>query len=311
MRISDDVSKIAHIPPKLFASAQWAGVYPDGILPRAVVSGNRPSAALNLYQYRKLGKTVLIHPPFAPDCGLTIAPGSAKRYSIQTETKRIMRTLAAELNTAFDGAYIDVAFPPEVVDIQPFLETGFTAAVGYTYRLALHESADHLLAGFSTERRKNIRDARRIGSTVKFDTDPEAVIDLTQNTLGAAGLHHDFRILRGILQLDDSFSVSVWRQDVMLATAVIAFDKDCAWYVAGGTRKDADTSGAGALALWSAIRHAADQGIATFDFCGSSVPAIEKFFRGFGGELTPYFRVRKNNRLFDMLKNTKDKIASL
>ena len=32
-----------------------------------------------------------------------------------------------------------------------------------------------------------------------------------------------------------------------------------------------------------------------FDFEGSMIPQIEKYFRGFGGELTPYFVLQKNN----------------
>jgi hypothetical protein len=34
-------------------------------------------------------------------------------------------------------------------------------------------------------------------------------------------------------------------------------------------------------------------GLRAFDFEGSVVPAIERHFRGFGGTLTPYFRVNK------------------
>ena len=41
------------------------------------------------------------------------------------------------------------------------------------------------------------------------------------------------------------------------------------------------------------IRHAKELGLKTFDFEGSVIPAIERYFRGFGGKLTPYYRVNK------------------
>lgn len=46
-----------------------------------------------------------------------------------------------------------------------------------------------------------------------------------------------------------------------------------------------------------------------FDFEGSMIPGIEKFYRGFGGQLTPYFQIWKSdlihlltNQLLSLLK---------
>jgi hypothetical protein len=53
--------------------------------------------------------------------------------------------------------------------------------------------------------------------------------------------------------------------------------------------------GAGALALWHAIQHAKSLNLKRFDFEGSMIKPIEKYFRGFGGELAPYFRISRAN----------------
>jgi hypothetical protein len=42
-------------------------------------------------------------------------------------------------------------------------------------------------------------------------------------------------------------------------------------------------------------------GFKTFDFEGSGIPAIEKFFRSFGGALTPYFCITGGKRGFRYL----------
>ena len=43
----------------------------------------------------------------------------------------------------------------------------------------------------------------------------------------------------------------------------------------------------------AAILKAKEMGLQVFDFEGSIVPPIERYFRGFGGKLTPIFSVHK------------------
>ena len=52
-------------------------------------------------------------------------------------------------------------------------------------------------------------------------------------------------------------------------------------------------NGVGPLAMWVAILKAKEMGLQVFDFEGSIVPPIERYFRGFGGKLTPIFSVHK------------------
>jgi hypothetical protein len=47
------------------------------------------------------------------------------------------------------------------------------------------------------------------------------------------------------------------------------------------------------MAMWAAIKFAKDLGLRSFDFEGSISPDIEKYFRGFGGTLTPYYQINK------------------
>jgi hypothetical protein len=61
----------------------------------------------------------------------------------------------------------------------------------------------------------------------------------------------------------------------------------------GGYGSEHKHHGAGPAAMFAAIRHAKKQGLAIFDFEGSMIPPIERYFRGFGGLLTPYLTVNK------------------
>ena len=58
------------------------------------------------------------------------------------------------------------------------------------------------------------------------------------------------------------------------------------------------SSGATSLCMWEAIAHATSV-TTRFDFEGSMIESIERFFRGFGAEQTPYFHITKTpSRLF-------------
>lgn len=311
MNVTNDGSNFSSADRNVFASSEWAGAYEENIMPLAIGNEVVTKAVLNLFSYEKFGKSVLINPPFSRDCGLSFQFETDKRYSKISDVKHVMRTLAHYFKDNYANAYIDIAFPPGVVDIQPFIQEGFTPCISYTYRVSLEADAKKLLSDFSSERRKNIRDAEKAGLKVEMNGDVEEILALVGDTWKRAGLKFDASLMRKIISKDLTFTVTIRDESEIIAVSVIAIDSKCGYYIAGGTLKNMPNNGAGALALWEAIKKAKELNCAQFDFCGSSIPSIEKFFRGFGGELIPYFRVKNNHKLFDILKSTKEKFASL
>lgn len=85
----------------------------------------------------------------------------------------------------------------------------------------------------------------------------------------------------------------------------MVWDESYAYYLVGGSNPDFKTSGAMSLVLKEAIRFSSTV-TKGFDFCGSMIEPIERFFRAFGGKQTPYFNVSKSKskfiRLFLKLK---------
>lgn len=61
----------------------------------------------------------------------------------------------------------------------------------------------------------------------------------------------------------------------------------------GGFHNALKHEGAGAATIWKAIRYAKSKELATFDFEGSMIPRIERYFRGFGGEIKNYFTLNR------------------
>jgi len=91
------------------------------------------------------------------------------------------------------------------------------------------------------------------------------------------------------------------------AAIYIAWDKQTCYYIMGGADENYRSSGAYSLLLWEAIKTAS--GVCKeFDFCGSMIPSIERFFRSFGGEQVPYFHLKKiNSKALGLLYSLKGK----
>ena len=64
----------------------------------------------------------------------------------------------------------------------------------------------------------------------------------------------------------------------------------------GGADETFKSSGAYSLLIWKAIQMSAKL-TQQFNFCGSMLPSVERFFRSFGGEQTPYLHIKKTKLL--------------
>ena len=76
------------------------------------------------------------------------------------------------------------------------------------------------------------------------------------------------------------------------------WDRHAAHYLLGGADPNLRTSGASSLLLWEAIMRAravTDAVTDAFDFRGSMLQSVERFFRAFGRRQTPYLNVTRMN----------------
>jgi hypothetical protein len=78
------------------------------------------------------------------------------------------------------------------------------------------------------------------------------------------------------------------------AAVWVVWDRHAAHYLLGGADPNLRTSGASSLLLWEAIMRARAVTDA-FDFHGSMLQSVERFFRAFGGRQTPYLNVTRMN----------------
>ena len=86
----------------------------------------------------------------------------------------------------------------------------------------------------------------------------------------------------------------------------IIWDDRSAYYLMGGSRNDhSKPRGGNSLLLWEAIKFSASV-TKKFNFEGSMIENVEKFFRGFGGELEIYHHILQARPLIKLYKGLRD-----
>jgi len=83
-------------------------------------------------------------------------------------------------------------------------------------------------------------------------------------------------------------------QGKVIASNFLVEDSNTVYYLMGGINPEFADIGAMDLVQYESIKYAISQG-KNFDFEGSMVKSIEKYFRSFGAIQKPYFEITKVN----------------
>jgi hypothetical protein len=83
--------------------------------------------------------------------------------------------------------------------------------------------------------------------------------------------------------------------DRVHAVSYAVWDRNAAFYLLGGGDPELRNSGASSLLMWELMMRARAEAD-VFDFEGSMLKPVERFFRAFGARQTPYLRVSRVSR---------------
>lgn len=234
-------------------------------------------------------------PALTPYLGLLLPPDADRVVNTQSTNKAITAAAAAFLQQEFSSVHL--RFPPEILDLQPFIWRGYQAGVRYTYRLGVSD-LDAALAGMDATRRRNLRGAEQEGLTIESPAPLSTVLALADRTFARQG--KDSVLRDGATRIAAALAPhhrcrAFVANDAMgrpVGGVWIVWDDRRAYYLVGGYDDAADSANATALAMWSAVRFTSEVlHLPVFDFEGSMVPAVERFFRKFGGALLPTYTV--------------------
>lgn len=280
----------------IFNTRSWLSIFGDEVqLFGLYDGGGNLSGGFHLFKQLKWGLNIYRNPPYTPLVGPFLRIQATKRIHIMSIWKEALSSIASFIEE-LPYAVVSFSLGREVVDTQPFYWRKFKVIPNYTYILNLRKDEEVLKRDMSSSLRNDLRKAQKDGLQVERSNDLNQVKSLAEKTFSRQDMRTNEYLGRVLFQFADqsnSFAFITYQNGQPSATAFCVHDERTAYYLLGGYDHENKHHGAGPLAVWSSIQYAKDLGLEWFDFEGSMVPRIEQFFRGFGGELVPYYRVNK------------------
>jgi len=254
---------------------------------------------------KKYGFNFLKLPPYTPHCGLFYNSESKNQSSVNNFSKEIMTEVCRYISGQ-NSALTVLAFPSEVEDMQPFIWEKFKVVPNYTYRISLQKSMEEIRTNFDSKNRNVINKALKEDVNVETNIlDKQDLYEFFVNSLSATGANIYKKELKNIfLKFSDpsnSFSMEARKNNELLGVVFCVYDRNTCYYLLGGVNKLSGVGGINNLLVQQSIEKAKELGCSIFDFEGSMLKGVEKFFRSFGPELVPYYTVNKASLPIEML----------
>lgn len=253
----------------------------------------------------KYGFTFLKLPPYTPHCGLFFTSGSTNHSSISNFSKEVMNAVC-DFFSSQKSALTILAFPSGIIDLQPFIWAKYKVVPNYTYRIGLERTLEEIKGNFDPKNRNVINKAIKDQVEVAENRLPATeLFSFFSGSLLAAGANVYRTELKNIFQQfsdpSNSFSMAAYKDGKLLGVVFCIYDRMNCYYLLGGTDKAAGVQGVNNLLVLKSIEKAKALGCAIFDFEGSMLKGVEKFFRGFGPVLVPYYTVNKASLPLELL----------
>jgi hypothetical protein len=227
--------------------------------------------------------------------GPWVEPSSAKPARALSRQHELLADLEAQLPPAWAFSQ---QFSPAMLNALPFRWAGYHLEVRYTYRLDALDPTDTLWWGLRDNIRREIRKARRRVEVVA-DLGVDRFHDVLSRTYARQHLPTPHSVdklgrLEAACAARGAGSMLFARDEAgrIHAVAWVVWDVQGAFYLLAGADPHLRTSGASSLLAWEALTRAREH-TDVFDFRGSMLRPVERFFRGFGARQTPYLSVTR------------------
>ena len=246
---------------------------------------------------KKLGFLKLTQPTLTPKLGPWIKKSNLKNVNQLKREKDLMNKLIDQLPRFSDFSQ---NWHYEYTNWLPFYWRDFTQTTKYSYLLPRNLDTKEIWKGLAESARREIRKAKnRYSLIIRDDLSIKEFLKLNLKTFTSKGLKIPYsesfiykldsicekQKLRKILIAEDS-------EGRRHAAVYIVWDEKYVYYLMGGADPYLRKSGAFSFCMWEAICFSINSK-KSFDFEGSMIEPVERFFRSFGAIQTPYFSITR------------------
>lgn len=281
----------------IFQQPWWLDAVAPDCWAEVAVHRDKQTAARLPFMVREAARLrVLTQPPLTQTLGPWVARSSgAKETTALSDEMKLLTELEAALPHAHAFRQ---NFSPRMFNALPFYWADYRLETRYTYRIDGLQSEQALWDGLGSNIRGHIRKALKRGVEVREGLALDRFHEVLSQTFERQGRNPPKLDLverieaacapRGARAMLFAFD----KLEQIHAVAYVVWDHNAAYYILSGADPELRASGAQSLLLWEAIlraRRVTD----VFDFEGSMLKPVERFFRDFGGHQTPYLHVSR------------------
>lgn len=283
----------------LFQDPWWLNLTCSGHWEEASVTNSDGVIARLPYRtLRRYGATVLTQPRLTPYAGPWFRIPAAKASNQFSERRRLTTELLSQL-PRFD--LFSQNLWPEIPDWLPFYWAGYSQYTMYTSWLRDLTDEVALWNGFLDGTRWEIRKAQKHLEVIVSD-DVDTMCDLHERSFAQQGLKppRERKFLRAVLEGalragHGRIAIARDEKGTPHAGNFLVYDDRSAHYLIGGSDARYRSSGAASLLVWDSLQFSVANS-KLFDFEGSMVEGISRFFRGFNPQIVPISRIYRTSR---------------
>ncbi|MDB5227630.1 MAG: hypothetical protein JWN78_1823 [Bacteroidota bacterium] len=224
-------------------------------------------------------------------------PENLNEYEKRSFEKKVITELLDQLPKPLVKTSIKCY--PEIDNWLPFSWAAYSQTTRYTYIISDIKKTQTVFYHFKDSHQRQIRKAQKADLFIQTCSDVGIAFEILKNTFDKQQIKTPFtkKQLNKIYEMVKEnhcgeILIARNKSGKSLACIFIVWDNLYTYYLSGGFEESDANSGAMTYLFWHAIQEAKKHS-AAFNFEGSMIEGVERYFRGFGGNLVPVHYISK------------------
>jgi hypothetical protein len=295
-------------PGSIFMQPWWLDIVAPGQWTYIdIEKGGDLKARWPIVRKRVKGLKIIEMPLLTQTLGPWIKQESDKPETIHSNERKLLKKLIEKLP---EHDKLVVNLDMSVQNHLPFKWSGFEQTSMATYQISGKQDQESAWKGLKSSVRRAIKKADS-NLRIEEHENSEILYTMISKTFSRqeATVPYSKALLHTLTQacLERNrcrIISAVTESDQPAVTGMFLFDDDKTYYLCSGFDDTITINGAVNLFVWEGIKESLDHGV-TFDFEGSSIESIERFFSSFGAEQKHFHQVRHFSKKFELVNQVK------